>query len=71
MKAEPLVEKPARKKKEKTNGVYAFVIKGDVTINAIALNQRDGLGVWDTESLSLKADSAGAEVLLMEVPMQH
>jgi len=47
-----------------------FVIKGDITVNGIALDQRDGLGVWDTESISLKADSAGAEVLLMEVPMQ-
>nr|MBP6575265.1 pirin family protein [Flavobacteriales bacterium] len=56
--------------KDKSNGVYVFVLKGDAMVNGIALNQRDGLGVWDTESLSLKADSAGAEVLLMEVPMQ-
>lgn len=56
--------------KDRSNGVYVFVIKGDITVKGIALNQRDGLGVWDTESISLKADSAGAEVLLMEVPMQ-
>lgn len=56
--------------KDKANGVYAFVIKGDFTVNGIALNQRDGLGLWDTDTLQLKADSAGAEVLLMEVPMQ-
>jgi redox-sensitive bicupin YhaK (pirin superfamily) len=51
-----------------SNGVYAFVIEGDVTINGQKLNKRDGLGVWDVEKLTLVADS-DAEVLLMEVPM--
>lgn len=51
-----------------SNGVYAFVIEGDVTINGQKLNKRDGLGVWDTDKLSIIADSE-AEVLLMEVPM--
>jgi hypothetical protein len=51
-----------------SNGVYAFVIEGDVTINGQELNKRDGLGVWDTDKLSIVADS-NAEVLLMEVPM--
>jgi len=51
------------------NGVYAFVISGDITINGQKLNKRDGLGVWDVDSLSLEADSQ-TEVLLMEVPMQ-
>lgn len=50
------------------SGVYAFVIEGDVTINGEKLNKRDGLGVWDTDKLSIVADS-NAEVLLMEVPM--
>jgi len=54
--------------KKKGNGVYAFVLGGDVTINEIALNHRDGLGISDADSLSIKADSA-AEVLLIEVPM--
>jgi redox-sensitive bicupin YhaK (pirin superfamily) len=50
------------------NGVYVFVINGAVTIGNDKLNTRDGLGVWDTDSFSLKADS-DAEVLLIEVPM--
>lgn len=57
------------KLKDPANGVYAFVIEGDVTINGQALRQRDGLGVWETDELTLKADS-NARVLLMEVPMQ-
>ena len=55
--------------KDKRNGVYVFVISGDITVNGTALNQRDGLGVQDAASLNLKANSQGAEVLLMEVPM--
>ena len=50
------------------NGVYAFVIKGDVTINGEALNERDGMGISDVSELELNADS-NTEVLLMEVPM--
>ncbi|KRD58764.1 pirin [Flavobacterium sp. Root935] len=52
----------------KRNGVYVFVLKGDVTVNNQSLNSRDGLGVWDTNHLNIKADS-DTELLLMEVPM--
>jgi quercetin 2,3-dioxygenase len=54
--------------KQKGNGVYAFVISGDVTINGQKLSKRDGLGVWETDKLDINAD-ADAEILLMEVPM--
>lgn len=53
---------------KKDSGVYAFVIDGDVTVNGEKLNKRDGLGVWDTDKLTVVAGS-DAEVLLMEVPM--
>lgn len=55
--------------KKQGNGVYAFVLKGDIAINGIALNQRDGLGIWDTDKLEITANSQDAEILLMEVPM--
>jgi redox-sensitive bicupin YhaK (pirin superfamily) len=55
--------------KNPANGVYAFVIKGDFTIANTTLNERDGLGIWDTNKITLKANSCDAEVLLMEVPM--
>ena len=54
--------------KDKTNGVYAFVIDGEVTINGEKLNRRDGLGISETDKLEIKTDSE-AELLLMEVPM--
>ncbi|MFN5794346.1 MAG: pirin family protein [Bacteroidota bacterium] len=55
--------------KKSGNGVYAFVLTGDFTIDGIALNTRDGLGIWDTEKITIKSDSDEAEILLMEVPM--
>jgi len=54
--------------KAKGNGVYAFILSGDVTINGQQLNTRDGFGIWDTDKFSIQADSDAA-FLLMEVPM--
>lgn len=53
---------------QKGNGVYAFVIQGDVRVNGQLLNQRDGFGIWDVDGLEISTDS-DAELLLMEVPM--
>jgi quercetin 2,3-dioxygenase len=50
------------------SGVYAFVIEGSVTLNGQLLNKRDGLGITETDKLSLTAGE-DAEVLLIEVPM--
>lgn len=55
--------------KSSKNGVYAFILEGEVTIEGQALGKRDGFGVWDTDKIELKA-SANAKVLLMDVPMQ-
>ena len=54
--------------KKKDNGVYAFVIEGDVTINGEKLNRRDGLAITEAAVLDIKADS-NAELLLMEIPV--
>lgn len=51
------------------NGVYAFVINGEVEIEGNKLSKRDGLGISETESFTIKANS-DAELLLMEVPMK-
>ncbi len=56
--------------KAEGNGIYAFVINGDATIDGQALNSRDGLGIQDANRISISADS-DAEILLMEVPMKN
>ena len=50
------------------NGVYAFILEGEVKINGEQLSQRDGMGIWDTDSITVKA-TENARVLLMEIPM--
>ena len=54
--------------KKSGNGVYAFVLEGEVEIDGEQFSKRDGVGVWDTESINVKA-SSDARVLLMDVPM--
>jgi len=54
--------------KKSGNGVYAFILDGEAEINGEKLSKRDGMGVWDTASIQVKA-SEDARVLLMEVPM--
>ncbi|GHT56021.1 hypothetical protein FACS189446_7940 [Bacteroidia bacterium] len=55
--------------KAKDHGVFAMVIQGDFEISGIVLEKRDGLGLWDTESITLKALSEQACILLIEIPM--
>ncbi len=54
--------------KDEDKGVYAFVLEGDVLINNIKLNTRDGLGITKSKRLNIEAN-ANTKLLLMEVPM--
>ena len=50
-------------------GVYAFVLEGAIELDGKSLARRDGMGVWQTGSISITA-AEDARFLLMEVPMQ-
>lgn len=54
--------------KKAGNGVYAFILEGEVEIDGQKLSKRDGMGIWDTEKIKLVANQ-DARVLLMDVPM--
>ena len=54
---------------KKSDGVYIFVLKGQVEVNGQLLENRDGFGIWETDSFDVKAIN-DAEFLLMEVPME-
>ena len=56
--------------KKEGNGVYAFILKGDVTINGEKLETRDGLGIQDMKKLDIQV-TKGAELLLLEIPMEQ
>lgn len=55
--------------KDPKNGVYAFILNGNFTIQGQALESRDGLGIWNQTELSISTQSPNAEILLMEVPL--
>lgn len=52
------------------NGVYVFVVEGSFEVNGVALNRRDGVGIWEVEVLKIDSLSENSEILLMEVPMK-
>ena len=52
------------------NGVYIFVINGQFTVENQNLNTRDGLGITEASSFTIKSGSQDSEILLMEVPMK-
>jgi quercetin 2,3-dioxygenase len=56
--------------RNKIDGVYIFVLEGNVKVNGHELGARDGLGIWDIVNLKISATSA-TEILLMEVPMDY
>lgn len=53
---------------KKDNGVYAFVLEGNVSIEGEQLSKRDGIGLWETDNIAINA-SKNSKVLLIEVPM--
>ena len=56
--------------KKEGNGVYAFILSGNLTINGHELDTRDALGIQDVNQLAIHTNTA-AEILLMEVPMNY
>lgn len=54
----------------KLNGVYIFIISGNITIENQELNERDGMGIWNIDSFKITSNS-NSEFLIMEVPMEY
>ncbi|MTG96947.1 MULTISPECIES: pirin family protein [Myroides] len=55
--------------KDKSNGIFLFVLEGEISIEEDVLHRRDAIGFDEKESFSIKA-SKNSQVLLMEVPME-
>lgn len=50
------------------NGVYTFVLEGQIKIGDQVLDKRDGFGIWDLNDFEVEANQ-DSKILLMEVPM--
>lgn len=55
--------------KQKTNGVYIFVLSGNIQVNGEVLEQRDAIAISDTELITIKAVK-NSEFLVMDLPMK-
>jgi redox-sensitive bicupin YhaK (pirin superfamily) len=51
------------------NGVYLFLIEGEIEIDNTILQARDAIGITDFEKFEIKINSE-SKILLVEVPMQ-
>lgn len=52
----------------KAHGIYLMVIRGTFIVNNETLNERDAIGIWETNMVSITANE-GSKALLIEVPM--
>lgn len=55
--------------KQKDNGVYAFVLKGNFNINGENIQTRDAIGIWDSSSINITSLENDSEILIMDIPM--
>lgn len=55
--------------KKEGNGVYLMVIEGSVEIDGNKLNAKDAIGLWEFDSVEIKADSK-SKLIAIEVPME-
>jgi hypothetical protein len=55
-------------KYKKENGVYFFVLEGEVKVNDEVLSKRDGFGIEDLDNIELLPTET-SDVLIMEVPI--
>ena len=52
------------------NGVYLFLIEGEIEVDNQILRTRDAMGIIDFEQFEIKINSK-SKILLIEVPMKH
>ena len=52
----------------KGNGVYLFLIDGEISVAGEALSKRDGIGIYETDEFSITAIK-DSQILLIEIPM--
>lgn len=57
------------KMKKSGNGLYVFVMKGNITAADEVLNNRDGMGIEDVDAINITANEE-SKVLLIDVPMR-
>jgi len=57
--------------RRKGNGVFCFLIQGEMNINNNLLKRRDAIGLWDLDTIDFVSFSDNSEILVMDVPMKN
>jgi redox-sensitive bicupin YhaK (pirin superfamily) len=57
------------KMKKTGDGLFAMAVQGEFTVGGQQLYHRDAVGLWELDSVQIKALSDDAGILLIEVPM--
>ena len=58
-------------RKRRENGVYLFIIKGSFSVDGQLLETRDGMGLTDTDKITIQSLEKDSEILIMDIPMQN
>lgn len=51
-------------------GVFLFVISGSITANEQPLNARDAIGIWDTNTITIRFTTE-SRIIIIETPVNH
>jgi len=51
------------------NGVYIFVIAGEISVSSEIITNRDGIGIWDVDTFEIRT-LQDSRLLIIEVPMK-
>jgi redox-sensitive bicupin YhaK (pirin superfamily) len=57
------------KLKSENNGLYIFVVDGEVVVEGNSLSNRDAVGISETDQISIIAE-VNSELIIIEVPMR-
>ncbi|MEK6494698.1 pirin family protein [Myroides odoratimimus] len=55
--------------KDKSNGIFLFVLEGDITLGEDTLQRRDAIGFDGEDKFTIKANEK-SQILVMEIPME-
>ncbi|SMG44031.1 hypothetical protein SAMN05661096_03089 [Marivirga sericea] len=55
--------------KKKDNGLFIFLLEGEIEVGDEKMEKRDGIGLLNLEQIEIKANKE-SEILLMDVPME-
>ena len=59
------------KSNKENNGLYLFVIEGSLALENTELNERDAMGIWETNGKGIQLrTNKPSRLLLIEVPME-